>query len=438
MNHLFSPLLRNRLARRTAVQTCRRRGMSNNMKRTVVYMTEESSSGSSSAAAAVVAMTTAAAAVVMYGTTTLNSSVISCEEEETELVAEEEKEKKKEDDPYETLPEEDEPTGCMLCKVNRQGPCRIYWRRFEQCTKDNFKKEEENKEGDNKEEEENSDTGQKCDVYMLPWLECIQSHLNLYRMISNQVSQYETLDDYETDMYFSSECNEPNQWKIDINNDIDWTNLWNYSNFTDIHQYHPDASAAKEFKEDRVSFFLQLATDLDYYEERKQNNNTATKKEDVIYDAATYQGDPPLVNLGIRVPLFLEENDGDNESAMMPLVMCYVRDQNGRMLGMDQFYSAFSPKEDEPPLSSQSEEVLKFCIEPGKTTSLRFYKIYKSPPPKQQSDDENEEKNSTADETEERETTIIPAAHTFVSEPIHIIQAAYHYQKEQQQQESLS
>jgi len=425
MNHLFSPLLRNRLARRTAVQTCRRRGLSNNTMKRTVRLTGESSSGSSSAAVA--AMTTAAA-VVMYGTTILNSSIISCEEEEIKLVAEEEKEKKKEDDPYETLPEEDEPTGCMLCKTNRQGPCRLYWRRFEQCMKDNSNKEGED--NSNKDGEDNSETiGRQCDVYMLPWLECIQSHLNLYRMISNQVSQYETLDDYETDLYFSSNCHEPNQWNIDIHHDIDWTNLWGSSSsntVTDIQQYHPDAQELKN-EADRASFFLRLATDLDYYEKRKQNSIApTTTKEDVIYDAATYQGDPILVNLGIRVPLFLENGENENEAAI-PLVMCYVRDQNGRMLGMDDFYSVFSPKEGEPPLSSQREEVLKFYVEPGKTTSLRFYKIYKSPPPKKNDD----EKNTTADETEEKE--MIPAAHTFVSEPIHIIQAAYHHQKEQQE-----
>jgi len=336
---------------------------------------------------------------------------------------------------YENLPEEDEETPCSICKVHRQGPCRRVWRPFEYCTKD----------------KDNISVAEKCDTYMFPWVTCMQEHPNLYRMLYNQLTQHEYVDEYETSLYWNNNNPPHQEWKINIDNDIDFTQLWSSTDNSDsnttttttaIDQYHPDAMA-KNYKTDAdwAYFFLQLkTTDIDYYEKKKQNNKILME-ENIIYDANTYEGDPKLVECGVRIPLFLTENDHNNAT----LEMCYVRDQNGRMLGMDQFSSLLHPRENndketsetqqQPPLSPQHEEVLKFYIEPGKTTSLRFYKVYQSTIPKKDNDtaDDNEDKKEDKDNNEE-----LAVYHTFVSKPIHIIQAAYHYEKQKQQQESSS
>jgi len=416
---------------------------------------------------------------------------------------------------YENLPEDDEETECSICKTNRKGPCRQFWRKAEYCMKNN----------------EGEVVAEKCVDYMLPWIECLQKHPNLYTLLNNQVTQREYVDIYETNLYWNTGNAPHEEWEVNIDNDIDWTELWssstdensdkesnttNTTNTTTIDQYHPDAMA-KNLKTDGdwANFFLRLkTTDIDYYENKKQKDNNIMEKEDIIYDANTYEGEPNLVQVGVRIPLFLSDRNATLE-------MCYVRDQNGRLLGMDQFNSLFK----ENNLSPQHEEVLKFYIEPGKTTSLRFYKVYQSPVPKKEEDktedkpnnneemavldndttttaddtkedniatttaddkkedydttttaDDKKEDNiatTTADDKKEDNTTTTTADekddkkedndttttadekddkkedkpnnnqemavyHTFVSKPIHIIQAAYHYEKQKQQQESSS
>jgi hypothetical protein len=48
-----------------------------------------------------------------------------------ETADEEESEEEEDDDPT-----NDEETTCSICLINRQGPCRKYWLKFERCMKD--------------------------------------------------------------------------------------------------------------------------------------------------------------------------------------------------------------------------------------------------------------------------------------------------------------
>ena len=56
-------------------------------------------------------------------------------------------------------PSNDEETTCSICLINRQGPCRKYWLKFERCMKDHSaekdKKEKEDKDKTMMQEVEN-------------------------------------------------------------------------------------------------------------------------------------------------------------------------------------------------------------------------------------------------------------------------------------------
>jgi len=96
------------------------------------------------------------------------------------------KKDEKDDKKYENLPDEDEDTNCLLCKIYRQGPCRPYWRKFEYCVKD---------------QRGEKDTGD-CDKFVLPFEDCWKEHLSLYELIALDANQIDARDielDYRYD-----------------------------------------------------------------------------------------------------------------------------------------------------------------------------------------------------------------------------------------------
>jgi len=79
------------------------------------------------------------------------------------------------EDPYENLSEDDDDeTDCFLCRTNRQGPCQLFWRKFEHCVKDNSGKENESG---------------LCDRYISPLEQCLRKYGTLYMLISMEVQQ---------------------------------------------------------------------------------------------------------------------------------------------------------------------------------------------------------------------------------------------------------
>lgn len=89
-------------------------------------------------------------------------------------------------DDYSDLPEDDE-TYCGICTINRQGPCRNPWRRFEQCMKNNPTKDDDQGNASMEAEgEETASVAAKCDPYFQPWFECFMQHRGTYAMITNQ------------------------------------------------------------------------------------------------------------------------------------------------------------------------------------------------------------------------------------------------------------
>jgi len=77
--------------------------------------------------------------------------------------------------------EEDEPTTCSICLINRQGPCRYPWKKFERCIKQQVPSSSSSSKDDKK----------VCDTFFLPWLECFSQHRLTYSILTNQSVQPE-------------------------------------------------------------------------------------------------------------------------------------------------------------------------------------------------------------------------------------------------------
>lgn len=295
------------------------------------------------------------------------------------------------DDQYNNLPEEDEPTSCQICKINRQGPCRPMWRKFERCMKDNMPRDDsedttdadthsnsstgdhhdhddddntelsqDNPNDTNTSESENS-VGTQCDKYMMPWVECIQKYPGIYTLLANKVYQEEFLDQYELELKKVHKI-KPLLWK---GMDVDWSDLWAYAKANNM--------TLDDFGATPIDWKHLLSgrygrRDLDdYVRDRDVRCKERvlflgdTMKEEPIYDQDTFQGDPPVVEVRVRVPMV--DPDG------RPIDVCYVRDQTGRVLGFDQFNS----QKDE----GVQDHYLRFHVQPGKTCCVKFYKVYK-------------------------------------------------------------
>ncbi len=79
--------------------------------------------------------------------------------------------------------EEDEPTTCTICLINRQGPCRSPWKKFERCIKHQLPSSSSS--------EDDEQNKKRCDPYFLPWLECFSQHRLTYSVLTNQSIQPE-------------------------------------------------------------------------------------------------------------------------------------------------------------------------------------------------------------------------------------------------------
>lgn len=180
-----------------------------------------------------------------------------------------------ESDPYENLPEEDDPTTCTICLINRQGPCRPMWRKFERCMKDNSSVEGEGKDAENK--NESTSLGEKCDKYMLPWITCLQKFRNRYTLISNNFFQNEMI--------------------AEIENGIDKDEKILLDNFD-------------------VKSIVQIGNEWS----KADPSREISDKEDV-----------PLVEGVVSINLW----DADQSR---PIEIAFVKDQDGTLLGYEQFF----------------------------------------------------------------------------------------------------
>lgn len=231
---------------------------------------------------------------------------------------------KEESDPYANLPEEDERTTCTVCLVNRQGPCRDYWRKFEKCLKDHPL--ESDKEGEDEEANATPDTEHEhpsaaCDRFMLPWLTCIQSYRNMYTLYFNYLNQLELIEPIEKDI----RDDEFFVWK-DV--DVDWT---------------PYVDWVKS----------QGHTLWELHWRLKQ-------KAPPITPRPKFEGeDPEMIEVEVKVKL---------EDGGLPIQVVYAKDQGGLLLGMEMFGK--DKKE-------TTEGTLKFSFRPEMTSNIQFCALYK-------------------------------------------------------------
>ena len=89
------------------------------------------------------------------------------------------------------LPDEDEPTTCSICLINRQGPCRDPWRRFERCIKRNSHHKSDDQASSSAEESNPSHQALACDELFRPWLDCFSRHRLTYTLLTNKSLQPE-------------------------------------------------------------------------------------------------------------------------------------------------------------------------------------------------------------------------------------------------------
>jgi hypothetical protein len=228
--------------------------------------------------------------------------------EEAAVVAEEE-------DPYANLPKEDERTLCQVCLINRQGPCRPYWRKMEACLKDH--------DGEKKQAQ-----GQKqhssvvCDRYMIPWLDCVQSYRNMYMLYYNDLYQLEVIEPIEKEI----QPEELYKWE---EVELDWTPYIDWIKSKDVPLWR--LFSGPEFR-------------------------VVRKTPRPVYEGK----DPELVKLEIKVKL---------EKGGLPIELAYAKDQGGLVLGYEQFTAA---KKDNLDVG-----VLEFGFRPDRTASVQLFALYK-------------------------------------------------------------
>ncbi len=272
---------------------------------------------------------------------------------------------------YEELPDEDEPTTCTICLINRQGPCRPHWRKFERCMKDNSPNE---KDGEEKEAESPS-MSEKCDHFMLPWIRCIQKYRNKY------VIQLRT-----------HSC---------THNLIHLTHVFTHSTFltfrytlisNDFFQKEMIEEIEKSIEKDEM--VLLDSIDLSSIVQV----GSSWKKEHVDNNVKTAQGSSEL-------PVFLAKDNDSQENTPDDILVeavarinmwdrnsdrhieiAYVKDQDGTLLGYDQF-SDFKKsvkemrkndvKETEKKKLTDKVGTCNFHVNPNTTKSIQIFALYR-------------------------------------------------------------
>jgi hypothetical protein len=235
-------------------------------------------------------------------------------------------------DPYDNLPEEDEPTNCVICLINRQGPCRVHWRKFERCMKDNSKDENASEENDNDSSSPSSSSlGEKCDVYMLPWIRCIQEFRNKYTLISNSFFQKELIEDVE------SHISDDERVLLD---NIDPASI--------------------------------VILNEDWYEAKAIAESASSETSET--DASSMDKDDVLASGIARINLWDQKGD-------CPIEVAYVKDQDDKLLGYEQFFDfKKSIKSGEYKDGSLKKKVgsCNFHVSPETTKAIRIYALYRT------------------------------------------------------------
>ncbi|KAL7528829.1 hypothetical protein ACHAXR_002660 [Thalassiosira sp. AJA248-18] len=316
-------------------------------------------------------------------------------------------------------PSQDEDTTCSICLINRQGPCRKYWLKFERCMKEHSaeKDKAERREREAREEEEEavevveevtssegggddekedvvSAEAEKCDKFMIPWIGCIQEHRSVYSLISNAYYQKDYVDPLEDTVpdhrrklfeknkaVIGEECGYIMKYvgvEIDLGN-------W---------REHVEADADVDGNGNGGD------DDDDSFEEEEESTPKA---------AALPVEEPHLINAYAKFKL-------NHPVSGEPIEVAYIKDQKGRLLGFDSFTKRDTDNDDGGAGGSENDAKdgdvegsgkdasaaaattnntasndgeCTFHIVPGETTSIAAYAIYRG----EKKDNNNEEED---------------------------------------------
>jgi len=303
-------------------------------------------------------------------------------------------------------PEDDEETHCTICLINRQGPCRPYWRKFERCMKDHSKSKDEDDAKTNSTESSSPSPpppsmGDKCDGYMMPWITCIQSHRNTYTLISNKFFQDEFVDGVEKGI--------SEEDKICLGDEdgdggdgatsspsLDWRQFVEFQN----------DGWPEEIEEEAV-----VGVDTDKREDMNSGDQPAGVPGEGDADANLVEG-------VARINLW----DGDGTRRVD---LAYVRDQDGLLLGHERFtVKANESAEGEGGATGEKEEKVgdddnkndgtssentqskptighcTFHVSPGLTKSIQIFALYGKDGADNYGSDSGDEKSSLEDKKE--------------------------------------
>lgn len=218
--------------------------------------------------------------------------------------------------------EEEEPTTCTICIINRKGPCRFHWRKFEQCMKHYDKNSDtpsDISDGDDSDiiskEGRVASLGEKCDKYMFPWITCVQSHRNTYTLITNAVYQEEFVDDVERG--------------VDKMNKV-FFGEFDPTVFLDMSEW---------LSREKMKCCTHGLPSKDDKQQRQRKDSDCDEDLDIIPSSV-------MINL--------------TDGATGKLVdIAYVRDQDGKILGFDQFTTL---KRERRELLKKQEHEKKNCL----------------------------------------------------------------------------
>eukprot|EP00978_Attheya_sp_CCMP212_P006118 scaffold13787_cov59-Attheya_sp.AAC.7 len=299
------------------------------------------------------------------------------------------------DDPYADLPDQDEPTTCTICKINRQGPCRSVWRKFEHCMKDHGgKKKKEAENADSHDEQKQPSLGEACDRYMLPWLNCVQQHRNLYTLFTNNMYQHEYVDGLEesfavseADTSSSSDDDPKSHFLTPHHYSVHWEPFLQHILKTDttLEDLERDGSEARATQSIN----------------RECPTLRSKQVKAAFLDIMNSNQEPVLIESAITIPLLdplmhkTHENnntddiaiDGNKQSKVVHLVeIAYVRDQYGNLLGFDEFSSRKKALMEDLMTNRNPGDknamasltgMLPFHMIPRGTTMIQLFVVYK-------------------------------------------------------------
>ena len=315
-------------------------------------------------------------------------------------------------DPYDNLPDEDEPTGCTICLINRQGPCRPFWRKFERCMKDHGdtslgdsggdddKSGEGGEDGGDDKADDGNDGGgslaEMCDKYMLPWLNCIQAYRNTYTLITNNFYQKEYVDALEDAVPEEDRgmLGKDGVWSVDDNVDL---SLWNdyvedqKKQLKDAEQVEGEGKGDDAVMSDEeVEEAINLAKA--YLKEKEEGSSDGGDEK---VREGTSDGETPVDPVLIAATAKIIMRDPISGH---PIDMAYVRDQDGRVLGFEQFSNEKKllrgeavDGDDGQPMEAPSTANCGFHIQPGETASFKVFALYRENVPCPESPLEGEE-----------------------------------------------